>query len=115
LDEADQLSLFAHCVARGINAVQKVGTSRRVLAHADALADLVGLDMGFYWTATVGNYFGRVTKAKIAEAVVEGVSPEAAARLDDLRKDDMAQAAETLLDASGWLPPLLRRSGTAPE
>lgn len=115
LDEADQLSLFAHCVSRGINAVQKVGTSRRALAHVDALAELVGLDMGLYWTATVGSYFGRVTKAKITEAVAEGVSPEAAAGLDDLRKDDMAQAAETLLDGTGWLPPLLRRAGTAPE
>ena len=115
LDDADQLSLFAHGVARGINAVQRVGTSRRALIHADLLADLVGLDMGLYWTATVGSYFGRVTKAKIAEAVAEGVSPEAAARLDDLRKEGMAEAAETLLEGTGWLPPLLRRSGTAPE
>ena len=115
LDETDQLSLFAHGVARGINAVQRVGTSRRALAHADALADLVGLDMGLYWTATVESYFGRVTKAKITEAVAEGVSPEAAARLDNLRKDDMAEAAETLLDGTAWLPPLLRRPGTAPE
>jgi len=113
--DEDRMALFAHCVSRGINAVHRVGTSRRALAHADVLAGLFALDMGQYWSPTVGSYFSRVTKALIAEAVAEGVSPEAAARLDDLRKEDMAEAAETLLQGTGWLPPLLRRSGTAPE
>ncbi|MDP2182387.1 MAG: chromosome partitioning protein ParB, partial [Actinomycetota bacterium] len=115
LDDTDRSALFAHGVSRGVNAVQRVGTSRRALAHADALADLVGLDMGRYWSVSVGSYLGRVTKTRIAEAVAEGVSPEAAARLNDLRKEAMAEAAETLLQGTGWLPPLLRRSGATPE
>ncbi len=113
--DEDRMALFAHCVSRGVNAVQRVGASRRALAHADVLAGLFALDMGQYWSPTVGSYFGRVTKAKIVEAVAEGVSPEAAARLDDFRKEAMAEAAETLLQGAGWLPPLLRRSGAAPE
>ena len=114
LPDEGRLVLFAHVVSLSVNAVQRVGTSRQTLAHANVLADLVGLDMGRYWSPTVGSYFSRVTKALIAEAVAEGVSPEAAARLDDLRKEDMAEAAETLLQGTGWLPPLLRRAGTAP-
>ncbi|MEJ6789539.1 ParB N-terminal domain-containing protein [Brevundimonas sp. BR2-1] len=110
----DRLALFAHCVSRGVNAVRKVGTSRAALAHADVLAGLLALDMGRYWSPTVGSYFGRITKAQIAEAVAEGVSPEAAARLSDLRKEAMADKAEILLNGTGWLPPLLRRSGPAP-
>jgi len=115
LPDEGRLALFAHVVSLSVNAVQRVGTSRQALTHAGALADLVDLDMGRYWSPTVGSYFGRVTKALIVEAVAEGVSPEAAARLDSLRKEDMAEAAETLLQGTGWLPPLLRRSGTAPE
>jgi ParB family chromosome partitioning protein len=113
--DEDRMALFAHCVSRGVNAVQRPGASRRALAHADVLAGLFALDMGQYWSPTVGGYFGRVTKAKIAEAVAEGVSAEAASRLGDLDKTAMAEAAETLLNGTGWLPPLLRRSGTAPE
>ena len=71
--------------------------------------------MGRYWTATASSYFGRITKAQIAEAVAEGVSAEAATRLSDLKKEAMAAEAETLLQGTGWLPPLLRRSGAAPE
>lgn len=113
--DEDRMALFAYGVSRGVNAVHRVGTSRRALAHADVLAGLFALDMGQYWSPTVGGYFGRVTKAKIAEAVAEGVSPEAANRLVDLDKVAMAEAAETLLQGTGWLPTLLRRSGAVPE
>ena len=114
LPDEGRLALFAHAVSLSVNAVQRAGTSRRVLAHAEGLADLVGLDMGRYWTVTTGSYLGRVTKALIAEAVAEGVSPEMADRLSGLDKASMAAEAETLLSGSGWLPPLLRRSGAVP-
>ena len=113
--DEDRLALFAHCVSFGVDAVCWGGVFRSTLAHAEVLADLTGLDMGRYWTATASSYFGRITKAQIAEAVAEGVSPEAATRLSDLKKEAMAEAAETLLSGTGWLPPLLRRSGAAPE
>jgi len=114
LSNEDRLALFAHVVALSVNAVQRVGASRRALAHADVLTDLVDLDMGRYWTATAASYFSRVTKALIAEAVAEGVSPEAAGPLTSLDKTGMAAKAEDLLSGTGWLPPLLRRSGAAP-
>ena len=112
--DEDRLSLFAHCVALSVNAVQRPGISRRVLAHAEALAALVELDMGRYWTATAASYLGRVTKAHMVEAVAEGASPEAATQLEDLKKAAMAAKAEALLAGTGWLPILLRRSGAVP-
>lgn len=115
LPDEGRLTLFAHVVSLGVNAVQRVGTSKRALAHAGDLADLLDLDMRRYWTATASSYFGRVTKALIAEAVTEGVSPEAADTLASLDKQTMAASAEDLLSGTGWLPPLLRRSGAAPE
>ena len=41
-------------------------------------------------------------------AMREGVSDEAAARMADMKKQDMAEAAEQLLAATDWLPALLR-------
>jgi ParB family transcriptional regulator, chromosome partitioning protein len=112
--DEDRLGLFAHCVALSVNAVQRPGTSRRVLAHADTLAELIELDMGRYWTATAASYLGRVTKAHMVEAVAEGVSAEVATQLNDLKKAAMAAKAEALLAGTGWLPVLLRRSGAVP-
>ncbi|MCC8940237.1 ParB N-terminal domain-containing protein [Bradyrhizobium sp. Arg68] len=109
LDHDSRMALFAHCVALTVNAVKLPFDRRpRALAAARRLAEAVALDMTAYWRPTVRSYLGRVTKANILEAVREGVGGAAAERLSDMKKADMAQAAEQLLAASGWLPSLLR-------
>ena len=66
------------------------------------------------WTPTAANYFGRVSKERIVEAVREGVSVEAAANIAGMKKLAMAEAAERRLAGTGWLPELLR-TGSAIE
>ena len=60
------------------------------------------------WRPTVGNYLGRVTRARILEAVREGAGERAAQLIDHMKKGDMAREAERLLADSGWLPEPLR-------
>src|SRR3546814_5049871 len=60
------------------------------------------------WTPTVDNYLGRVTKARILEAVHEAKGEASAQLIDHLKKPDMAKEAERLLAGSGWLPEPLR-------
>ena len=64
--------------------------------------------MAGYWRSTARSYLGRVTKARILDAVREGVSAEAAERMADMKKVEMAEAAEQVLAGAGWLPALLR-------
>ena len=80
------------------------------MATADRLAEAVSLDMTAHWRPTARTYFGRVTKSHILDAVREAVSIEAADRMADMKKQDMAEAAEQLVVATGWLPALM---GTA--
>ena len=56
-----------------VNAVHEPWNRRpRALAHADRIAEAVGLDVAAAgWSPTVDNYFGRVTKARIVQAVRE--------------------------------------------
>ena len=102
--------LFAYCVAMSVNAVQEPHNKRpRALAHAGVLATLLGLDMAAAgWRPTAGNYFSRVTKARILEAVREAKGEEAVQRIAGLKKPDMASAAEALLQDTDWLPDVLR-------
>lgn len=112
LDHDSRIDLLAYGVARTVNAMQVAWDRRpRALAHADALAQAVRLDMAAWWAPTVDGYLGRVTKARILEAVREGVSAEAAERLAGLKKQAMAEEAERLLAGSGWLPAVLRTPG----
>ncbi|TKV82231.1 chromosome partitioning protein ParB [Bradyrhizobium elkanii] len=109
LDHDSRMALFAHCVSLTVNAVKLPFDRRpRALAAGRRLAEAVALDMTAYWRPTVRSYLGRVTKAGILEAVREGVSEETAERMSDMKKTDMAQAAEQLLAATDWLPSLLR-------
>ncbi|MCR5877284.1 chromosome partitioning protein ParB [Phenylobacterium sp. J367] len=115
LTVTDLLDLLAHCASLTVNAVRAPFDRRPgAWAHADRLAEAVDLDMSGYWTATVASYLGRVTKTRIAEAVREAVSDEAAERIGGLKKPDMASEAEALLAGTGWLPSLLRRPVPVP-
>jgi ParB family chromosome partitioning protein len=106
-------ALFAHCVALSVNAVSETWNRRpRALAHADRIAEAVSLDMVTAgWSPTVDNYIGRVTKARIVEAVREAKGETAAQLIEHLKKSEMAERAEELLAGSGWLPEPLRTSG----
>ncbi len=116
LPATDLLDLLAHAASLSVNAVRWPHDRKPgAWAHADRLAETVALDMTGDWTPTVASYLGRVTKARIAEAVREAVSDEAAERIGGLKKPDMAAAAEALLAGTGWLPGLLRTAAPAED
>ncbi len=120
LDGDDQADLFAHCAAYSVNALYEVApkydngrisahTVERRLAHSHVLARSVELDMvGIGWRPTADNFFGKVTKARILEAVAEGKGGETASLIDHLKKPDMAREAERLMADAAWLPEPLR-------
>ena len=86
----------------------------RALAHADRIAEAVGLDIAAGgWSPTVDNYFGRVTKARIVQAVREARGEPAAQLIEHLKKAGMAKRGQELLAGSGWLPEPLRTPGWA--
>jgi len=112
-DTDSRQALFAHCVALGVNAVHESWNRRpRSLAHADRIAEAIGLDVtAAGWSPTIDNYFGRVTKARILEAVREAKGEQAMQLIDHLKKGEMAERAQELLAGSGWLPEPLRTPG----
>lgn len=109
-DSDSRSGLFAHVVSLSVNAVHEAWNRRpRALNHADQLARAVDLDMAAAgWKPTVDNFLGRVTKARILQAVSDAKGPRAAERIAHLKKGDMAREAEALLADTGWLPEPLR-------
>lgn len=114
-DPDSRHALFAHCVALSVNAVYEPWNRRpRALSHADRIAEAVRLDVAAAgWSPTADNYFGRVTKARIVEAVREARGDTAAQLVEHLKKGEMAARAEELLAGSGWIPEPLRTPGPA--
>lgn len=116
-DADSRMELFAYCAALTVNAVHEPwnkAQSRR--HHADQIACAVSLDMNAAgWNPTAENYLGRVPKARILAAVTEAKGVAMAELIEGLKKGDMAEQAERLLDGSGWLPEALRTPGMADD
>ncbi|NEI95973.1 DNA-binding protein [Rhizobium leguminosarum] len=110
LDEVSRQALFAHCASLSVNAVIEPWNKRaRAIAHAEQLARSIGFDMvEAGWVPTADNYLGRVTKARILQAVREAKGDQAAELIGHLKKTDMAREAERLIAGCSWLPEPLR-------
>lgn len=119
-DGAEQAALFAHCASHALNAQQEVvpkydngriskHSVERRIAHSHVLARTVGLDViGAGWRPTVEGYFRSVTKPRILADVAEAKGAKFAEMIDHLKKGDMANEAERLLEDADWLPAPMR-------
>jgi ParB family chromosome partitioning protein len=114
LSEADRAQLFSHCVSVTLDAVHGNHGRSSSARHTDQLARDLSLDMATAgWTTTADNYFGRISKPQIIEAVTEARGAQTASLIDHLKKPVMAKEAQRLLSETGWLPQLLRFPGDA--
>lgn len=109
-DEQTLLQLLAYCVARTVNAVitksDADGQGARC-KHADALAAALRFDMNKWFTPSGSNFFSRVPKSLIAEALTEAGKPISAETLK-LKKAELSALAEREVSGTGWLPEPVR-------
>jgi ParB family transcriptional regulator, chromosome partitioning protein len=72
------------------------------------LAEALELDMANWWQASAANYFGRVKKEQIVEAIQEATGAPVDERLKLAKKKDLAAEAEKCIAGTSWLPEPLR-------
>jgi ParB family chromosome partitioning protein len=96
------LDLLAFCAAYKVNAVQRKADradSSRFL-HAQALADALSLDMKEWFTPTAENYFSKVTKDGIVEALKEARDGAVAPAWLKAKKSDLASPSAIVSSTS---------------
>jgi ParB family chromosome partitioning protein len=108
------LHLLAFCAAQTVNATllkaDRPNSTR--MEHAALLADALKLDMATWFTPTAANYFSRISKAGIIEALRE-VKGTTAPAWTGMKKTELAALAERETAGTAWLPELLRASSLA--
>lgn len=106
------LALLAYCAARSVNLVKtkhdRDGSPR--LQHGQQLARAASLDMNDWFTPLAANYFGRLSKAQIIDALTEARQQPPAPAWLKLGKAELAERAEREIGGTGWLPEPLRRA-----
>lgn len=115
-------------VARTLIASLNTDGERRIPLH-DTLGALLEIEMAHWWRPTAANFFDRVPKARILEALDAVGGPELVSRYAGSKKADLAAAAERIFSgnfiaeagikerAQAWVPSVMRFSATedAPE
>jgi ParB family transcriptional regulator, chromosome partitioning protein len=105
------LDLLAFCMARSVNAVRtkKDSADDHRFAYADRLAATLKLDMTAWFTPNAENYFAKVSKTGILEALTEAKGDIAPA-WNKAKKGELAAIAERQVAETGWLPAPLRKA-----
>jgi ParB family chromosome partitioning protein len=123
-DEA-RAAWLGHVVARTLEASLNMAGERSIAFH-DHLGSLIGIDMAAWWRPTAANYFDRVPKAVILDALTAVGGPDLSARFASVKKADLAASAERVFagayiteaevrdKALGWVPEVMRFAGAAP-
>jgi ParB family transcriptional regulator, chromosome partitioning protein len=105
--DATVAELLAFCTSLSLDDIQaQIGGTR-----TEELAEAVRLDMSDWWAPTASGYLGKIKKDQILAIVKGVVSPEKAARLEKMKKSEMAKAAEEALIGSRWVPPYYKQAG----
>lgn len=110
------LSFLAFSAATAINAIQikRLSGDALRLAHANTLGTALQIDMTRWFAPTSENFFGRISKPQIAGALAEAGKPADTGKLN-LKKAQLAAAAETEVAGTGWLPEPVRISTESSE
>ncbi|WP_226019202.1 ParB/RepB/Spo0J family partition protein [Novosphingobium sp. FKTRR1] len=122
-DEA-RAAWLGHVVARSLEASLNMSGERRV-PFQDHLGALIGIDIAQWWRPTAANYFDRVPKQVILEALGDVGGAELASRYMSVKKSDLAASAERIFAgatiaevaererALAWVPDVMRFGGAA--
>ncbi|MBN9055279.1 MAG: hypothetical protein J0H80_16260 [Rhizobiales bacterium] len=110
------LDLLAYAAAKSINAVQHPHYERKSQrAHAERLAQALKIDMTQWYAPTGENYFGRISKAGIKQAITEAAGEDFALGVPGMEKARAVEYAERKVTGTGWLPAPVRIALTAEQ
>ncbi|OZA18168.1 MAG: chromosome partitioning protein ParB [Novosphingobium sp. 17-62-19] len=119
LDDEARAAWLGFLVGRTLEASLNLDGDRRI-AFIDHLGGLVGIDMARWWRPTAANYFDRVSKQVILDALGDVGGPDLSSRFASVKKRDLAMSAERIFAgatiteveirdrALAWVPEVMR-------
>ncbi|MCW7550009.1 ParB/RepB/Spo0J family partition protein [Photorhabdus sp. APURE] len=97
-------NLMGFCVACGIDGVQNRECGRTQLSPLDGLETIMGFHLRDWWQPTKDNFFSRLSKAQICEALTQAGLTCAASDAEKMKKGDAAEFAEKYMANNRWVP-----------
>ena len=126
LSDDSRAAWLGYVVARSLEASLNMAGERQ-LPFQDHLGSLIGIDMAQWWRPTAANYFDRVSKQVILDALTDVGGLELSSRFASVKKGDLAMSAERVFagtyitevevreKALAWVPEVMRFAPAAPD
>jgi ParB family chromosome partitioning protein len=123
LDDQARGAWVAYSIAQTLEATLNVADGGRVNGFHDHLGRLLGIEVANWWRPTFENFFNRVKKDVMLDALEEIGGPILRGRYKDAKKTDLATTCGSLCNgqgiveaeirekASAWLPDAMRFHG----
>lgn len=107
-DQAEVIALLAYCVGQSLDAVGcHADTDGKVGGNLVSVENALEFDLRDWWQPTKENYFGRINKEQMSEALTAiGKAPQAASVLK-MKKGDAANLAAVEIAQTRWVPECL--------
>ena len=119
LADESRAAWLGFVVARTLEASLNMAGERQI-AFQDHLGSAIGIDMAQWWRPTAANYFDRVSKQVILDALTDVGGLELSSRFASVKKGDLAISAERVFAgtyitevevrerALAWVPEVMR-------
>lgn len=126
LDDDARASWLGFVMAQTLEASLNLAGERHIAFH-DHLGAIIDIDMAQWWRPTAANFFDRVSKQVILDALTDVGGTDLSARFASVKKGDLAMSAERVFAgtyitevevrerALAWVPSVMRFVDAEPD
>ncbi|CRY69499.1 ParB/RepB/Spo0J family partition protein [Yersinia pekkanenii] len=107
-DQAEVIALLTYCVGLSLDAVRcHAGMDGKVGGELVSVENALEFDLRNWWQPTKENYFGRISKVQMSEALTAIEKDAQAASVLKMKKGDAAHLAAVEIAQTRWVPECL--------
>jgi ParB family chromosome partitioning protein len=126
LDDDARAAWLGFVMAQTLEASLNLAGERHIAFH-DHLGSIIDIDMAQWWRPTAANFFDRVSKQVILDALTDVGGTDLSARFASVKKGDLAMSAERVFAgtyitevevrerALAWVPSVMRFAAAEPD
>ncbi|MBH3293313.1 ParB/RepB/Spo0J family partition protein [Serratia marcescens] len=102
--QGDVLGLLAYCISHGLDGRDSYLKDKRVGTKLDSVEKALDFQIGEWWKPTSDNYFSRIGKDQIVDALNSAGESGKAKDAEGMKRKEAAEFAAAVLSETGWLP-----------
>ncbi|MHA3387255.1 ParB/RepB/Spo0J family partition protein [Yersinia enterocolitica] len=109
-DKASQIALLAYCVAGTLDGVtEQMSRNNKAGETLESVEASLNFDLRDWWQPTKANFFGRINRDGISDALTDAGLTGAASDSLKMKKGDAAELAEEVISRTRWMPACIQR------